>query len=40
MRVGDLLSPDFESIYAAAKARHEKILKSLDYQYDIAELEN
>ena len=39
MRVGDLLSPDFESIYAAAKARHEKILKSLDYQYDIAELE-
>ena len=23
MRVGDLLSPDFESIYAAAKARHE-----------------
>ena len=39
MRVGDLLSPDFESIYAAAKARHEKILKSLDYQYDITELE-
>ena len=39
MRVGDLLSSDFESIYAAAKARHEKILKSLDYQYDIAELE-
>ena len=30
MRVGDLLSPDFESIYAAAKARHEKILKSLN----------
>ena len=26
-------------IYAAAKARHEKILKSLDYQYDITELE-
>ena len=39
MRVGDLLSPDFESIYAAAKARHEKILKSLGYQYDITELE-
>ena len=39
MRVGDLLSPDFESIYAAAKARHEKILKSLDYRYDITELE-
>ncbi|MDE5622386.1 MAG: adenylosuccinate synthetase, partial [Alistipes sp.] len=39
MRVGDLLSPDFEAIYAAAKARHEKILRSLDYSYDIAELE-
>lgn len=39
MRVGDLLSPDFEKIYAAAKARHEKILRSLDYSYDIADLE-
>ncbi|MDE6445522.1 MAG: adenylosuccinate synthase [Alistipes sp.] len=39
MRVGDLLSPDFEQIYARAKARHEKILRSLDYSYDIAELE-
>lgn len=39
MRVGDLLSPDFEKIYAAAKARHERILRSLDYQYDITELE-
>ncbi len=39
MRVGDLLSPDFEAIYAAAKARHERILRSLNYSYDIAELE-
>ena len=39
MRVGDLLSPDFEQIYAAAKARHEKILRSLDYAYDITDLE-
>lgn len=39
MRVGDLLSPDFKKIYAKAKARHEQILKSLDYQYDITELE-
>ena len=39
MRVGDLLSPDFKNIYAAAKARHEKILQSLHYTYDIAELE-
>lgn len=39
MRVGDLLSPDFKAIYAAAKARHEKILRSLDYAYDITNLE-
>jgi len=39
MRVGDLLSPDFKAIYAAAKARHEKILRSLDYAYDITDLE-
>lgn len=39
MRVGDLLSPEFEAIYAAAKERHEKILKSLGYEYDITELE-
>ena len=40
MRVGDLLSPDFPQIYARAKARHERILRSLDYPYDIAELEH
>ena len=39
MRVGDLLSPDFERIYAAAKARHERMLRSLNYEYDITELE-
>ncbi len=39
MRVGDLFSPDFKAIYAAAKARHEKILRSLDYAYDITDLE-
>ncbi len=39
MRVGDLLSPDFKTIYAKAKARHEAILRSLNYAYDIAELE-
>ncbi len=38
MRVGDLLG-DFEATYAAAKARHEAILRSLGYEYDIAELE-
>jgi len=39
MRVGDLLSPDFPQIYARARARHENILRSLDYAYDIADLE-
>ena len=39
MRVGDLLSPDFRAIYARAKARHEQILRSLNYSYDITELE-
>ena len=38
LRVGDLLH-DFETKYAKAKARHESILKSLNYQYDITELE-
>ena len=39
MRVGDLLSPNFKDIYAKAKARHEQILKSLNYEYDITALE-
>ena len=39
MRVGDLLSPDFRSIYARAKARHVAILRGVGYEYDIAELE-
>lgn len=40
MRVGDLLSPDFREIYGRAKARHERILRSLDFSYDLAELES
>ncbi len=39
MRVGDLLKPNFMEIYKAHKARHEEILRSLNYQYDITELE-
>lgn len=39
LRVGDILH-NFEAKYAAAKARHEQILKSLNYEYDITELEN
>jgi adenylosuccinate synthase len=38
LRVGDILE-DFENKYAKAKARHERILKSLNYSYDLAELE-
>ena len=37
-RVGDILE-DFEEKYAAHKARHEAILKSLNFDYDIAEVE-
>lgn len=39
VRVGDIFL-DFKNIYARAKARHEAILRSLDYTYDIAELES
>ena len=38
LRVGDILH-NFAEKYAKAKARHEAILKSLNYTYDIAELE-
>lgn len=38
VRVGDLLH-NFEETYAKAKAKHENILKSLNYTYDITELE-
>ncbi|MDE5637620.1 MAG: adenylosuccinate synthase, partial [Alistipes sp.] len=38
VRVGDIFL-DFKSIYDAAKSRHEAILRSLGYAYDIAELE-
>jgi adenylosuccinate synthase len=38
LRVGDLLH-DFEEKYAAAKARHEAILQSLNYPYDLKEAE-
>ncbi len=38
LRVGDILC-NFEERYAAAKARHERILKSLNYEYDITQME-
>ena len=34
VRVGDILH-NFEQKYGAAKARHEQILKSLNYEYDL-----
>lgn len=38
LRVGDILH-NFEEKYAVAKAKHEAILASLNYTYDIKELE-
>jgi len=38
LRVGDLLY-NFDQKYAAAKARHEKILKDMNFAYDITETE-
>ena len=38
LRVGDILG-DFPTIYAKAKARHEEILKSMNFEYDITEIE-
>ncbi len=38
LRVGDLLK-DFDQKYAAAKARHEQILKSLNFEYDLKDAE-
>ena len=38
VRVGDILH-NFDKKYAAAKAKHEQILRSLNYEYDLTELE-
>lgn len=39
LRVGDILE-NFEEKYAQAKERHAQILKSLNYSYDITEMES
>ena len=39
VRVGDLLRPDCEERYAIARAAHERTLKSLNFEYDLAPLE-
>ncbi|MBO5679865.1 MAG: adenylosuccinate synthase, partial [Bacteroidaceae bacterium] len=38
LRVGDILE-NFEEVYGKAKARHEEILKSMNFEYDITEIE-
>ena len=38
LRVGDILH-NFDEKYAAAKARHEQILKGLEFEYNLDELE-
>lgn len=38
LRVGDILC-DFKARYAKAKARHEQILKSLNFVYDLSQVE-
>ena len=38
VRIGDIFN-NFKEKYNAVKSRHETILKSLDYKYDITELE-
>ncbi len=40
VRVGDILSPDFQTIYLKAKARHESMLHGMNYDYDVAQLES
>lgn len=40
VRVGDILSSDFQTIYLKAKARHEATLHAMGYDYDVAQLES
>lgn len=39
LRVGDILASDFEQRYSEAKSAHERTLKSLDYEYDLTQIE-
>lgn len=39
LRVGDLLTPDFEQKYSAIKASHERTLASLGFEYDLSQTE-
>lgn len=39
LRVGDILSPEFMERYSKLKAKHEDMLKSSNFSYDISEYE-
>lgn len=39
VRIGDLLRPDFQQRYEETKATHERTLKSLNFEYDLAPIE-
>lgn len=39
VRIGDLLRPDFQERYEEAKAAHERTLKNLGFEYDLAPIE-
>ncbi len=39
LRIGDLISGNFEKKYNELKAKHERMLKNLDFEYDISEYE-
>lgn len=39
VRIGDLLRPDFQQRYEETKAAHERTLKSLNFEYDLAPIE-
>ncbi|MBR4740399.1 MAG: adenylosuccinate synthase, partial [Bacteroidales bacterium] len=39
LRVGDILSPDFQAKYTALKTKHFGLLAQYDFQYDITEYE-
>ncbi len=39
LRVGDLLTSDFEQKYIEIKASHERTLASLNYEYDLKQIE-
>lgn len=39
LRVGDILMPDFEDRYRNLVAKHERLLKQFDFEYDLQPLE-